>query len=142
MSIRESRDELKAILSECVRRAALRNAYVQMTCTRGVPKPGSRDPRECINQLTCFAQPFVWIANEAQREQGLSMIVSSTQRIPPEAVDPRFKNFHWLDLTMAVFAMMMSAMIASRMMTMNPPSIGEVLSVIRRRRRVAAPTRA
>ena len=31
------------------------------------------------------------------------MIISSTQRIPPEAVDPRFKNFHWLDLTMAVF---------------------------------------
>ncbi len=103
MSIKESRDELKAILHECVRRSGLRNAYVQMTCTRGVPRPGSRDPRECINQLTCFAQPFVWIANEQQREEGLSMIISSTQRIPPEAVDPRFKNFHWLDLTMAVF---------------------------------------
>ena len=69
MSIKESKDELKAILSECVRRSGLRNAYVQMTCTRGVPKPGSRDPRECINQLTCFAQPFVWIANEQQREE-------------------------------------------------------------------------
>ena len=103
MSIKESKDELKAILSECVRRSGLRNAYVQMTCTRGVPRPGSRDPRECINQLTCFAQPFVWIANEQQREEGLSMVISSTQRIPPEAVDPRFKNFHWLDLTMAVF---------------------------------------
>jgi branched-chain amino acid aminotransferase len=103
MTLPLGRAEIVAILAECVRRSGLRDAYVQMALTRGVPPPGTRDPRLCANVFSAFAQPFVWIANEAQRREGLSMIVSETQRIPPEAVDPRIKNFHWLDLTRAIF---------------------------------------
>ncbi|MBV2143486.1 aminotransferase class IV [Falsochrobactrum sp. TDYN1] len=103
MSLPYSKAEIAEILHELVRRSGLTNAYVQMTCTRGVPKPGSRDPRECENRFYAFAQPFVWIANDEQRANGLSMVVSSVQRIPPESIDPRIKNFHWLDLTMGIF---------------------------------------
>ncbi|WP_020070512.1 aminotransferase class IV [Paraburkholderia caledonica] len=103
MSLPYSKEQIEHILTECVRKSGLRDAYVQMTCTRGVPTRGSRDPRECINRFYAFAQPFVWIANDEQRERGLSMIVSGVQRIPPAAVDPRVKNFHWLDLTMGIF---------------------------------------
>ncbi|PSJ62650.1 aminotransferase class IV [Kumtagia ephedrae] len=102
MSLPYSRAEIAAILVECVRRSGLRDAYVQMTCTRGVPPRGTRDPRLCQNRFYAFAQPFVWIANEEQRRDGLKMVVSSVQRIPPEAIDPRIKNFHWLDLTMGI----------------------------------------
>ncbi|BCH20439.1 branched-chain amino acid transferase [Mesorhizobium sp. L-8-10] len=103
MSLPHSKADIAGILTECVRRSGLRDAYVQMTCTRGVPPRGTRDPRLCRNRFYAFAQPFVWIANEEQRREGLSMIVSSVQRIQPEAVDPRIKNFHWLDLTMGIF---------------------------------------
>lgn len=103
MSLPYSKAEIAEILTECVRRSGLRDAYVQMTCTRGVPPRGTRDPRLCENRLYAFAQPFVWIANDEQRRDGLKMIISSVQRIPPEAVDPRIKNFHWLDLTMGIF---------------------------------------
>lgn len=103
MKLPYSKTEIAEILHELVRRSGLKNAYVQMTCTRGVPKPGSRDPRECENRFYAFAQPFVWIANDEQRANGLSMVVSSVRRIPPESVDPRIKNFHWLDLTMGIF---------------------------------------
>jgi len=103
MSLPYSRAAIADILHELVRRSGLKNAYVQMTCTRGVPRPGSRDPRECENRFYAFAQPFVWIANDEQRANGLSMVVSSVRRIPPESVDPRIKNFHWLDLTMGIF---------------------------------------
>ena len=102
MSLALSRDDIVRILHECVRRSGLREAYVQMTCTRGVPPAASRDPRACVNQFSAFAQPFVWIATEEQRRTGMRLIVSSVQRIPPEAVDPRIKNFHWLDLTMGI----------------------------------------
>lgn len=103
MSLPYSKADIAAILTECVRRSGLRDAYVQMTCTRGVPPRGTRDPRLCQNRFYAFAQPFVWIANEEQRREGLRMIISSVQRIQPEAVDPRIKNFHWLDLTMGIF---------------------------------------
>lgn len=103
MSLPYSSAEIAEILVECVRRSGLRDAYVQMTCTRGVPPRGTRDPRLCKNRFYAFAQPFVWIANDEQRRDGLKMVVSSVQRIPPESIDPRLKNFHWLDLTMGIF---------------------------------------
>ncbi|MBN8939890.1 MAG: aminotransferase class IV [Rhizobiales bacterium] len=103
MTLPCSREDLIEILHQCVRRSGLQDAYVQMTCTRGVPPRGSRDPRLCQNRLYVFAQPFVWIANDEQRRDGLSLIIATPERIPPESVDPRIKNFHWLDLTMGIF---------------------------------------
>jgi branched-chain amino acid aminotransferase len=103
MQIDESPDELRALIIEVTRRSGLDDAYVQMTCTRGVPPTGSRDPRICQNQLSIFVQPFVWISRPEQQKTGLKMIVAKTLRIPSESVDQRFKNFHWLDLTRGIF---------------------------------------
>jgi branched-chain amino acid aminotransferase len=103
MSLPYSAEEIAGIMVECTARSGLRDAYVQVTCTRGLPPAGTRDPRLCRNRLYVFAQPFVWIADEQQRRDGLRMILSTTQRIPPESLDQRIKNFHWLDLTMGIF---------------------------------------
>ena len=92
-------DELARILAECVGRSGLRDAYVEMICTRGLPRPGSRDPREATNAFFAFAIPFVWIADEAKQEVGLSLHISRQERISPRAVDPTVKNYHWLDFT-------------------------------------------
>lgn len=103
MTLPYSAEDIADIMMECVRRAQLRDAFVLVTCTRGLPPPGTRDPRLCRNRLYAFAQPFVWIADEQQRRDGLSMVLAKTQRIPPESLDQRIKNFHWLDLTMGIF---------------------------------------
>jgi branched-chain amino acid aminotransferase len=95
--------EIEEVLCECVRRSALRDAYVEMICTRGVPRAGSRDPREAANAFYAFAIPFVWIADEARQRTGLSLLVSRRERISPRAVDPTIKNYHWLDLTLGLF---------------------------------------
>src|SRR5210317_1533533 len=50
MSIQHRRSDLRSILIDCVKTSGLQDAYVEMVCTRGMPKPGSRDPRECINR--------------------------------------------------------------------------------------------
>ncbi|AMO22527.1 D-amino acid aminotransferase [Ramlibacter solisilvae] len=97
-----SRAEVAHVLTECVRRSGLRHSYVEMIVTRGQPPWGSRDPRQAVNQFYAFAVPFVWIANEQQRERGLHVIVSEVQRIPPASVDPTAKNYHWNDLTMGL----------------------------------------
>ena len=103
LSIPHSRDELRDILIECVKASGLRESYVEMICTRGLPEPGSRDPRTCTNQFFAFAIPFVWILNPGQQKKGLHLTVSQRQRIPPESVDPVVKNYHWLDLVMGQF---------------------------------------
>lgn len=103
MTLPYSAEQIAEIMVECVALSGLRDAYVQVTCTRGLPPRGTRDPRLCRNRLYAFAQPFVWIADETQRREGLRMILSRTRRIPPESLDQRIKNFHWLDLTMGIF---------------------------------------
>jgi branched-chain amino acid aminotransferase len=94
--------QIAEVLAECVRRSGLRNSYVEMIVTRGQPPWGSRDPRQAVNRFYAFAVPFVWIANEAQRERGLHLKVSAVQRIPAGSVDPTAKNYHWNDLTMGL----------------------------------------
>jgi branched-chain amino acid aminotransferase len=93
---------IEAIVHGCVRRAGLREAYVSMTCTRGRMAPGSRDLRTARATFYCFAVPFVWISDPARQAVGASMRVSDIIRIPPQSVDPSVKNYHWLDLDLAL----------------------------------------
>ncbi len=103
MSPPYGRAEIREILTGCVRFSGLRDAYVEVVCTRGVPPPGSRDPRECENNLFAFAVPFVWIADPERQERGLHATISRVQRIGPESVDPTVKNYHWLDLELGLY---------------------------------------
>ncbi|MGZ4806062.1 MAG: aminotransferase class IV [Ilumatobacteraceae bacterium] len=98
-------DELKAILAQCVHRSGLDAAYVQMISTRGkFQSPTVRDPRLCKNTLMTFAMPYIWIIPPARQLEGIDLAVAKgNRRTPPEAVDPRMKNFNWLDLQRGLF---------------------------------------
>lgn len=97
------RDKIREILMQCVRLSGLRDAYVEVICTRGKPAAGSRDPRTCMNTFLAWAVPFIWIFTPEQQKCGAHVIISKVQRIPPESVDPTIKNFHWGDMTQALF---------------------------------------
>ena len=103
MSLPYDRAEIRAILARCVRLSGLRDAYAEVVCTRGVPPPGSRDPRDCANSLYAFVVPFVWIADPEKQERGLNAVVSRVRRIPPDSLDPTIKNYHWLDLVTGLY---------------------------------------
>jgi branched-chain amino acid aminotransferase len=88
------RDGLTRVLADCVRRAGIEDAYVEVIATRGMPVAGSRDIRLCVNRMYCFAIPYVWIR----------LVVGETERISNKAVDPRIKNYHWLDFEQALLS--------------------------------------
>ena len=46
LAIPYNRAELREILHGCVCAGGLKDAYVAMVCTRGVPPKGARDPRQ------------------------------------------------------------------------------------------------
>jgi branched-chain amino acid aminotransferase len=95
---------IRRVLTECVRRAGLREAYVAMDCLRGSPKPGlPRHPVNCRNYLAAYAVPFVWVVSPEVQARGAHLIVAKTPRIADESVDPKVKNFHWGDLTRGLF---------------------------------------
>lgn len=104
MSLPLDRGAVPAILANCVRASGLRDAYVAMICSRGAPAPGQpRHPAFCINRFYAFALPFVWVMPPEMQERGAHLIIARTPRIPPESVDPTIKNYHWGDLTRALF---------------------------------------
>ena len=95
---------LRDILFECVRRSGLRDAYVEVIATRGVPRAGQRDPRQIENRFYAYAIPYVWIANPDKQAEGLRLVIAaSVERIAARAVDPTVKNFHWGDLVRGQF---------------------------------------
>ncbi len=101
---RETDDDLRGILHELVRRTGLREAYVAMDCLRGAAPPHlRRHPANARNYLLAFAVPYVWLMPRDVIDRGAHLIVASNPRIPEECVNPRAKNFHWADMTRALF---------------------------------------
>ena len=99
-----SRTEMGRILHQCVALSGLKDAYVEMMVTRGVPPAGDRDPRNFRNRFYAFAIPYIWIASEPEQQNGIDAIIATTsERISPRSVDPKVKNFHWGDLTRGLF---------------------------------------
>jgi branched-chain amino acid aminotransferase len=104
MTLPVSRHELRDVLIECVRLSGLRDAYVEMVCTRGQPPPGApRHPRHATPNFLAWAVPFIWVYTPEQQERGLHAVISSVPRIPAECIDPTIKNFHWGDLSRALW---------------------------------------
>jgi len=103
LAIPYDREQLRQILHGCVRAGGLKDAYVAMVCTRGVPPRGARDPRLAQNRFYAYAVPYVWIAPPDKQKAGIDLHISERRRIAPESVDPRVKNYHWIDLVQSMF---------------------------------------
>ena len=103
MPCKLSRGRLKKILAGCVKNAGLKNAYVEMIQTRGVSPKFDRDPRKANPRFMAFAVNFGWILRPENIEVGLDVMVTNIKRIPPNSIDPKIKNYHWLDLIAGMF---------------------------------------
>ena len=102
-SIKESDEEIRAILHKLVAISGLRSAYVAMDCLRGQAAPGVRSPVKARNYLSCYASPFTSLMPQDKIERGIHMMVSSIPRIPHASVDATAKNFHWGDMNLSMF---------------------------------------
>jgi branched-chain amino acid aminotransferase len=92
------RDGLRDVLTGCVVRSGLTEAYVDMICTRGITASGSRRLADHKNRFYAYAIPYQWIVPQDQQEIGTDLVIARhARRIPPESVDPTVKNFHWGD---------------------------------------------
>lgn len=97
-------EELKPILHKLVASTKLRNSYVEMIMTRGIPGPGERNPSKLKNRFYGYAIPYVWVIDQKKYDKGVNLIVANdTLRIDSRSVDPRVKNFHWADLTKGLY---------------------------------------
>jgi branched-subunit amino acid aminotransferase/4-amino-4-deoxychorismate lyase len=99
------RQEIREMMFEMVRRAGLRNAYVQVIITRGVPSAEKlRDPRQLTPQMYGYTIPYLWILAPDKLEGGLDLVIAkSVTRIPTSSVDPTVKNYQRGDFVRGQF---------------------------------------
>lgn len=76
MKLPYDRDQIAAILENCVALSGHKASYVEMICTRGSSPTFSRDPRQSENRFIAFAVPYGSVANEEQLRRGLHVAIS------------------------------------------------------------------
>ncbi len=105
LEIPQNRDDIKQILHDMVAASGLTSAYVSMVASRGTPTiPGTRDPRACDNHFYAWVVPFIWVIPTEIAKRGAHIqLAGSTTRISPQSIDPTVKNYHWGDMTHALF---------------------------------------
>jgi branched-chain amino acid aminotransferase len=107
MEIPVDREGLRAILHRIVAASGLRESYVAMVCTRGLPLiPGTRDPRACRQTFFCWCVPYIWVIPQEVAARGARLFLptgeDAVRRIPEASLNPRAKNYHWGDFTQAL----------------------------------------
>ncbi|WGI20335.1 aminotransferase class IV [Amylibacter sp. IMCC11727] len=105
MDVGMERAEIRAALIDMVATSGLTSAYVSMVASRGTPiVAGTRDPRACNNHFYAWAVPFVWVIPQDVAKRGAHIsLAEDARRIPINSVDPTVKNYHWGDMTAALF---------------------------------------
>jgi branched-chain amino acid aminotransferase len=98
------RDQMREILGRCVALSGLRDAFVAMVSTRGVPRIyGSRDPEDCENTFIGYAVPWVDVIKPDVQARGAHLLVASVPRISQDSLDPTLKNYMWRDFTRGMY---------------------------------------
>lgn len=105
LNVAQSPEEMRDILHSIVARSGLRDSYVAMVASRGVPLvPGTRDPRQCGNHFFAWCVPYVHVIRPEIAARGAHIHVpDGIFRIPPDSVNPTAKNYHWGDMTSGLF---------------------------------------
>ncbi|KAJ5618748.1 D-aminoacid aminotransferase-like PLP-dependent enzyme [Penicillium lagena] len=98
------REEVKRILVDMVAKSDIRDAFVEIIVTRGLKGVRGTDPKDIVNRLYMFIQPYVWVMEpEMQLVGGSAIITRTVRRVPPGSIDPTVKNLQWGDLVRGLF---------------------------------------
>ncbi|NKB37507.1 MAG: branched-chain amino acid aminotransferase [Gammaproteobacteria bacterium] len=86
-----TREQWKEIIIETVRRNKLDDASIRFIVTRGTPKEVVADPRNFDATIIVWVAPYIFLADEKKRKQGVRLMISSTRGFPSDSLDPRYK---------------------------------------------------
>ncbi len=102
-NFRLDRDRVREILTECVRRAGLRDSMTMIIATRGDMGGPGFDLRNCESRFIAWADPYYGVVSEAQALEGVPVVISRVPRVPKDSIDPTVKNFARIDFADALF---------------------------------------
>jgi branched-chain amino acid aminotransferase len=96
IDIPKSKEEIRNLIRETIRRSGLRDAYVKIIVTRGAsakPLLGRGDVP--TPTLIIFAVPPVGVVSEEKLRTGAKLLSTSIKRSHPDSLDPRIKSLNY-----------------------------------------------
>ncbi len=100
LDIGMSPDEMEDTVNECVKKNNKENGYIRLLVTRGIGDLGI-DPAKCKKVSIIIITADISLYPKEYYEKGISIITSSTRRIPADCLDPRIKSLNYLNNIMA-----------------------------------------
>ncbi len=92
-----SKEKLKAVIVETVRRTELKDAYVKCIVTRGIGKKPVLGRGDVVTPtVIAFAVPPVSVVSLEKVEKGARLISTTIKRMPHQTLDPRVKSLNYL----------------------------------------------
>ena len=92
-----SKEELKDVVVETVRRSNLRNAYVKIIATRGVGEQPTISPYNTTPSIIVFAWPYLSLVAGDVDLKGMRVKVASWRRIPDICLPSKVKSINYLN---------------------------------------------
>ncbi len=100
LNIPVTKDEMKEIILECLRRNKLRDAYIRPIVTRGIGDLGL-DPRKCLNpSVIVITQEWGAMYGDLY-EKGLNVVTVCIRRNSYDALPPNIKSLNYLNNILA-----------------------------------------
>lgn len=97
MELPFSRDELRSLVLEAVRRNGFDEAYVKWVATRGSNGTPLMDPTGCVANLIILVQRYI----DRGGAKGLKVKTTAVRRPPGHVLDAHIKSLNYLNLVMA-----------------------------------------
>ncbi|MGE5241181.1 MAG: branched-chain-amino-acid transaminase [Bacteroidota bacterium] len=94
------REALAAAVVETIAAYGRPDGYLRLVVTRGPGKLGL-DPASCRRPNVFIIADELALVSESVRAQGARVMIASTRRIAPDALDPRIKSLNYLNHILA-----------------------------------------
>lgn len=94
-----SQEQIGSIAANLWHKSGFDDGFLWLCLTRGVPSSGNpRDLQSCRSRFMMYVKPYYGFSSD----QTVSVCVAKTvRRSGADTIDPRWKNFAWVDLTKA-----------------------------------------
>jgi branched-chain amino acid aminotransferase len=96
IDVQKTREEVKSLIVEAIKRNGLRDCYVKIVITRGVAwVPLMSSKEELHTTMIIFVSPPVGVVSDEKIRKGAKLLSTTIKRNHPESLDPRIKSVNY-----------------------------------------------
>jgi branched-chain amino acid aminotransferase len=96
IDVQKSKEEVKSLIVEAIKRNELRDCYVKIVITRGVAwVPLMSSKEELHTTMIIFVSPPVGVVSDEKIRKGAKLLSTTIKRNHPESLDPRIKSVNY-----------------------------------------------